>query len=162
MPIKTTGQFGEYAVAAELCRRGWVATTFTRNIPGFDILALNPGLNKNIRIQVKTVVSGEWSLDVKKYLDFDENRFEEGIQEITGKKKDNKTDYVIFVKMNSVKTDKFYILKNEQLKDIIFRNYVSWLKKVGGKRPRNPKTTHTAIRESDLEKFENNWQNLLR
>lgn len=34
-----TKQVGEYLVAAELCRRGFIATTFTGNVPDFDIIA---------------------------------------------------------------------------------------------------------------------------
>jgi hypothetical protein len=33
-----TKQLGEYLVAAELSRRGFIATTFTGNVPHFDIL----------------------------------------------------------------------------------------------------------------------------
>ncbi len=39
--IQLTRQIGEYLAAAELGRRGWVATTFTGSLPGFDILAVN-------------------------------------------------------------------------------------------------------------------------
>lgn len=48
-----TKQVGEYLVSAELCRRGFVATTFTGNIPEFDMLAVN-GSNETIPLQVKT------------------------------------------------------------------------------------------------------------
>ena len=34
-----TKQIGEYLVAAELGRQGLIATTFTGNVPDFDILA---------------------------------------------------------------------------------------------------------------------------
>ncbi len=36
---KLTGQVGEYLVAAELARRGLIATTFTGNVPHYDIIA---------------------------------------------------------------------------------------------------------------------------
>jgi hypothetical protein len=32
-----TKQVGEYLVAAEICRRGFIATTFTGNVPHYDI-----------------------------------------------------------------------------------------------------------------------------
>ncbi len=35
-----TKQAGEYLVAAELSRRGYIATTFTGNLPDYDIIAL--------------------------------------------------------------------------------------------------------------------------
>ena len=36
---KLVGQTGEYLVAAELSRRGHIATTFTGNVPHYDIIA---------------------------------------------------------------------------------------------------------------------------
>ncbi len=75
-----SGQFGEYIVAAKLCRQDFIATTFTRNMPGFDILALNQKTNKSLRIQVKTVRRGQWSLNAKRFLEFDQKKFDKGIQ----------------------------------------------------------------------------------
>ncbi|MEA3343698.1 MAG: hypothetical protein U9Q92_06025 [archaeon] len=150
--IKTTGQFGEYAVAAELCRCGLVATTFTRNMPGFDILALNYSTKKSFRIQVKTVKSGEWSLDAKRFLNFDEELFNNGIQKITNRKNNDETDFFVFVKMDE-KGDKFFILTENEIEEIVYQNYKSFLDKIDGIRPKNPKTTHTAVQEKDIVKF---------
>lgn len=36
---KLVGQTGEYLVAAELFRRGLIATTFTGHVPHYDIVA---------------------------------------------------------------------------------------------------------------------------
>jgi hypothetical protein len=36
---KIVGQTGEYLVAAELSRCGTIATTFTGNVPHYDIIA---------------------------------------------------------------------------------------------------------------------------
>jgi hypothetical protein len=36
---KLVGQAGEYLLAAELSRRGMIATTFTGNVPHCDIIA---------------------------------------------------------------------------------------------------------------------------
>lgn len=38
-----TKQVGEYLVAAELARRGFLAATFTGNVPHYDILATDAG-----------------------------------------------------------------------------------------------------------------------
>lgn len=48
-PIK---QVGEYLVAAKLCRRGFIATTFTGNIPEFDLLAIDDDYRLRIRFVV--------------------------------------------------------------------------------------------------------------
>ena len=42
--IQLTKMIGEYLVCAELCRRGLLATTFTGNVPEFDILATDKEL----------------------------------------------------------------------------------------------------------------------
>ena len=36
-----TKQTGEYLVAAELSRREFIATTFTGNVPSYDIVAVD-------------------------------------------------------------------------------------------------------------------------
>src|SRR5579862_3787898 len=49
-----TGVAGEYFVAAELSRRGYVASLTLRNTRGIDILASNVDATKSVGIQVKT------------------------------------------------------------------------------------------------------------
>ena len=49
---KLVGQTGEYLVAAELSRRGMIATTFTGNVPYYDIIASNED-GKHVSVQVK-------------------------------------------------------------------------------------------------------------
>ena len=47
---------GEFFVAGELSKRGWIATLTSRNTPGFDILAKED--DRFLRIDVKTRTSG--------------------------------------------------------------------------------------------------------
>ena len=49
-----TGVAGEYFAAAELSRRGYVASITLRNTKGIDIIATNEEGSKTINIQVKT------------------------------------------------------------------------------------------------------------
>ena len=49
-----TGIAGEFFVAAELSKRGWVATLTAKNMPGYDILAVRPDTERHVRIDVKT------------------------------------------------------------------------------------------------------------
>jgi hypothetical protein len=62
IPVKLSGIqvgiTGEYLVAAELSRRGYVATLTLRNTRGIDILASNSDATKSVGIQVKTAQSG--------------------------------------------------------------------------------------------------------
>ena len=49
-----TGMQGVYLVAAELSKRGLIATLTSRNAPGVDIIASTQNLKKLFNIQVKT------------------------------------------------------------------------------------------------------------
>jgi Holliday junction resolvase-like predicted endonuclease len=56
---KLAGQAGEYLVAAELSRRGLIATTFTGNVPHYDIIASDEK-GRHVSVQVKTSRGGSW------------------------------------------------------------------------------------------------------
>src|SRR3989338_474639 len=112
------GQTGEYLVASELCRRGIIATTFSRNMPGFDILAFNIRTQNGSRIQVKTKTTGDWQLNAKDFLRFNQKLFEKGIQKVLGVMQGNPADYFIFVKLGGkYGGDEFYILTSKQIKE---------------------------------------------
>jgi hypothetical protein len=49
------------------------------------------------------------------------------------------------------------ILEQQDLQRIISKKYRAYLKKHRGKRPRNPESTHTAIRPDDLAAFRDGW-----
>ncbi len=49
-----TGIAGEFYVAGELSKRGWIATLTAKNTPIVDILASRPTGDVHARIQVKT------------------------------------------------------------------------------------------------------------
>src|SRR5438309_9155054 len=89
-PMASTGrdkqlvkQIGEYLVASELGRLGFVATTFAGNVPIFDILAVNQQL-MTWPIQVKTIRTGDWQLNAEDYIRI--RHQEDGTQNLLGKK----------------------------------------------------------------------------
>lgn len=49
-----TGIAGEFFVAGELSKRGWIATLTAKNTPDIDVLASRPTGDVHARIQVKT------------------------------------------------------------------------------------------------------------
>jgi hypothetical protein len=61
------GIAGEYFVAAELSRRGYVASITLRNTRGIDLLAANADATRSVGIQVKTRQDAgtEWVLSKK-------------------------------------------------------------------------------------------------
>lgn len=68
-PLKRyqSGIAGEYLVAAELSRRGYVASLTQRNTAGIDILASNASGSRTVAIQVKTTQGKRpvWTLGEK-------------------------------------------------------------------------------------------------
>jgi len=155
--IQLTKMVGEYLVAAELCRRGLLATTFAGNVPDFDIVAVTKSL-RSIPIQVKASAKGDWHLRANSFLDIDYNE-KTKTQRITRMKDLNRNLLYVFVKLktNDKDKDQFYILRAKDLQAIIFNNYKEWLRKCGGKRPKNPKSMHTAIRLEDILGYQDNW-----
>ncbi|MEO1549722.1 MAG: hypothetical protein AAFR93_04730, partial [Pseudomonadota bacterium] len=64
----------------------------------------------------------------------------------------------VFVKLGlSAKDDRFFVLLQEDLQQLIRDNHEAWLAKHGGVRPKNPKSTHTAVYLSSLADKEDNW-----
>ena len=65
IPHLLTGISGEYFVAGELSRKGYIALLTLKSTAGVDILVSNPENAKTINIQVKTAwkESREWLLN---------------------------------------------------------------------------------------------------
>ena len=61
------GVSGEYFVAAELSRRGYIASITLRNTRGIDVLAANADASKSVGIEVKTnnTKKKDWMLGEK-------------------------------------------------------------------------------------------------
>ena len=151
-----TKQVGEYLVSAELCRQGFIATSFTGNVPEFDILAVN-GNNETIPLQVKTIKQGTWQLNAGNYLDIEVKDEEKPKQIIKGKKQLTQNIIYVFVKLNGLGKDDFYIIKIKDLQDIIFNGYSKYLDKHDGRRPKNYKSFHTDISEVQLTGYKDRW-----
>ncbi|HMS42343.1 MAG TPA: hypothetical protein PKE69_19070 [Pyrinomonadaceae bacterium] len=71
------GVSGEYFVAAELSRRGFIASISLRNMRGIDILAANQESSRSFTIQCKTSQkkNKKWVLSDKSETFFAENHF---------------------------------------------------------------------------------------
>ena len=90
---KLVGQAGEYLVASELSRRGLIATTFTGNVPHYDIIASNEE-GRHLSIQVKTISGSSWQFArIDHYVEI---RFEDRVQ-IVGKIHPSPVENLIYV-----------------------------------------------------------------
>jgi hypothetical protein len=152
---KIVGQTGEYLVASELSRRGLICTTFTGNVPHYDLIASNEA-GEHISVQVKASMSGSWQFaNVGDYCDI---KFK-GTQQIVGKPKSCpiKNLVVVFVKIDKDRLDEFYALTWEELRALLIANHKSYLTKHAGVRPKNHKSLHVGLRSEDLILYRDNW-----
>ena len=150
-----SGQIGENLVVAELGRLGILATTLPGNAPDIDILAY--ANRKSIPIQVKSLRKGSLSVDARKYLHIE---YVGKVQNVVGKVTDIDRGLVfVMVKIGvEIGDDEFYVYDQGVVQDLVHRNYLRFLKKHNGVRPRNYQTTHCAYSVNDLANYRNNWE----
>ena len=152
---KVVGATGEYLVAAELSRRGLIATTFTGNVPHYDIIASNQE-GKHVSVQVKTIRAGAWQFgNVTQFCDitFD------GKRQVVGEPKPCPVRrlVMVFVKIEESGHDLFYILGWQKLRDLLIKHHKAYLDKHDGVRPKRPDSFHSAIGEQTLQPYLNKW-----
>lgn len=154
-----TKQVGEYLVAAELCRRGFVAATFSGNVPHYDIVASDP-VGTHIAVQVKAIRGAGWQLNMASFvkIEFDGDR-----QVVGDSLKEPYPNLVcVFVRLRDYGTDEFYIFTWRDLQAIVIEHHKRYLDQHQGVRPRNPRSTHVAVRPAQLSRFQNNWDLILQ
>jgi hypothetical protein len=123
-----TGVAGEYFVAAELSRRGYIASITVRNTKGIDILAANSDATKSVGIQVKTNQSSvkHWIMNQKAEQGISTNLF------------------FVFVNLNSgKKAPSFHIVPRQIVADCLRTSHAQWLE---GKKRDGGERKDTAIR----------------
>ncbi len=102
-----TRQIGEHLVAAELGRRGLIATPFAGNVPNFDLLVANEA-GVAIPIQVKAISGPSWQFNATSFLDIE---IVDGAQRVVGKKEVRHPGLIcVLVLLRSAGTDEFFIL----------------------------------------------------
>lgn len=142
-----SGIAGEYYVAAELSRRGYLAAITLRNSDGVDILASNESGEKTFSVQVKTTQNKrKWILGKKVEEDKAVNKF-----------------YVFVNIPNDLNSlPEYYIVKAIDLSKNIYEGHRNWLKETG-KNGRIRKDSNA--RQFDPRYFSDsqllNWEKLL-
>ncbi len=154
-----TKQVGEYLVAAEVCRRGFIATTFTGNVPHYDIIASNAS-GGHQAIQVKAIKGGAWQFDSRRFAAI---RLE-GKKQIIGQPTEAPyPDLVcVFVRLREQGADEFYILTWSDLQKIAIAGHSRYLESHGGVRPKKHDSFHMAIRPEMLKEHRDMWDVLER
>jgi hypothetical protein len=147
-----TKQVGEYLVAAELGRRGFIATTFTGNVPHFDILAADAN-GRSLPIQVKAIKGGDWQFDARQFV----NIALRGERQVLGAKTKAPHDglvCVFVVVSEKYGTDRFFVFEWLDLQRIAATSYRWYIKAKGGIRSRNPGSFHLGVSPDALSEFE--------
>jgi hypothetical protein len=142
IPPVLTGVAGEYFVAAELSRRGYIASISLRNTRGIDILATNQDGSRSITIQCKTGQGSrrKWLLNEKA------ESFESA------------KHFYVFVSLgNPMDRPRFHIGPSKLVAERTRKGHKKWLATPGRK---GQKHQDTAVRQfADLEdEFLEKWE----
>jgi len=110
-----SGVSGEYFVAAELSRRGYVASLTLRNTRGIDVLVSNADATKSVAIQVKTKQGrgADWMLNRNVETNVAENLF------------------FVFVVLNDLGAPEYYVVPKDEVAQFVRDNHAVWLKTPG-------------------------------
>ncbi len=140
-----SGISGEYFVAAELSRRGFIATLTLKNTRGVDILASDEEAKRTLAIQVKTTTKNknEWMLSEKS-----ENFVSD-------------SHYYILVRLNELgASPTYHIVPSRVVAEEIRLSHQKWLDTPGKDGKQHNDSLVRTFR--DLEnKYKDCWENLL-
>ena len=157
---KLVGQTGEYLVAAELSRRGLIATTFTGNVPHYDIIASDED-GKHVSVQVKASRGTTWQFgDITRFFSISFK----GKRQVVGqpKKCPVRGLVVVFVSIGATGADRFYILTWNTLRGILLRGHKAYLAKHNGVRPQKWDSLHGAFSDKELREYRDRWDIIKR
>ncbi|MEX0781427.1 MAG: hypothetical protein WD557_02175 [Dehalococcoidia bacterium] len=142
-------------MAAELCRRGFLAATFSDAVPDYDMVALDSE-GRAATVQVKTILGGDWQLSNASQL-VDIELGEDLVQRVVGPKAAQAPcDIWVFVSLTGDSPD-YYVATLAEVQELVCLRYAAYLDKHGGIKPRNPRSFHHAIRIGDLTDWKNRW-----
>jgi len=137
-----SGVSGEYFVAGELSRRGYIASITLRNTKGIDVLVSNGSATHSVGLQVKTN-HGErraWLLNKKAEDYFSKNLF-----------------YVFVNLKNDTSRPDYYIVPSKVVVDHVKKGHAKWLR-TPGKRVKqhtdNPIRMFQDVTKEYLQKWE--------
>lgn len=147
-----TRQIGEHLVAAELGRMGLIATPFAGNVPHFDLLASTQD-GRAFPVQVKAINGPSWQFNAAALLRI---KLEDGVQTVVGPREDlDRSIICVMVLLQGAGQDTFYTLTMADLQALLVQHYK------GGRRPKNPESTHCALWPKHLEQFKG-WDALFK
>lgn len=136
------GVAGEYFVAAELSRRGLIASITLRNTRGIDIVATNKDAKRTITIQCKTSRN-----DAKQWLLGD--RSEDFHAD---------THFYVFVDLHGdLERPSYHIVPSETVATTIKESHSAWLK-ASGRDGRPHKDSSMRIFSDKVDEYLERWE----
>ncbi|QXE89180.1 hypothetical protein KP001_11950 [Geomonas subterranea] len=128
------GRLAEHLVCAELARLGLIATTFTHNIPVYDILATDERC-QTVPIQVKATRDRYWRSSATSWMHVDMCKTSK-LQIINGLKDLHPLNPIwVCVALGASRlADQFFVLAEADLQSVIFKNYSQELGGYAGRR----------------------------
>jgi hypothetical protein len=97
---------------------------------------------------VKAIRTGQWQLAADKFLHIEIIDGEQFVRSLVPLRA--RGIICVFVLLKDDEMDEFYVFTTEELQDIILRTYR------GGRRPRNPSSTHCTVSRQQLKPFRDN------
>ncbi len=140
LPGIQAGIAGEYLVAAELTRRGYVASLTLRNTRGIDILTSNSDATRSVGIQVKTSQGAHprWMMSKKAEVDIAENLF------------------YVFVWLPPHAPATYYVVPRKVVAKYVSKSHRRWLKKPGKHGQAHRDTSLRSFRDRENE-YKDRW-----
>ena len=136
-----SGISGEYFVAAELSRRGYLCSITLKNTKKIDVLVSNEDSSKLVGIQVKTNNSGRkaWVLN-QKAEELSEEKF-----------------IYVFVNLNSLdRLPDFYIVPSKVVAQQVKEGHAKWLTTLGKNGQKHNKTSMRMFFD-EKDDYKGNW-----
>ena len=142
-----SGVAGEYFVAAELSRRGYIASITLRNTRGVDILASNADATKSVGIQVKTSQASRPSWILNQKVE----------HSIGGALAENL--FFVFVRLNELGAPAYHIVSRHVVAEFCRANHKRWLN-TPGRKGQPHKDTAMRTFEDPASKYLDDWESL--
>jgi len=135
-----SGVAGEYLVAGELSRNGYIASVTLRNTKGIDILCSNADATKSVGIQVKTnqAKNRSWMLMKKAEDYYSDNLF------------------YVFVNLNNGGHPNYFIVPSKTIAKYVKRSHTKWLGTPGRKGQKHKDNPLRKFDDKDGE-YQNRW-----
>lgn len=131
-------------MAAELNKRGAIATLYLTSTPRVDVVATDPDQHRSVNVQVKTSTSGRWHGNIDRLRSERDSAAS--------------SDFIIFVHLGSEEhSPTYYVCPMREFAAQHCQGHEDWIKRHGGTRPKSPESKHTLVTADGIEQWRERW-----